>query len=271
MKIDLNKVLITGGDGMVGSYVDFGIKTNRSILDITSLSSVLEFFKKNKPQAVLHLAALTDMNKCEEDPREAYLVNSVGTYNLAMCAKEIGTKMVYVSTDAVFPNSDSAHSLGDKEGPESVYGHSKYLGELAVKSISNDFIIARTSWVFGGGKEKDKKFVGKFIPQLDNDEAKAVNDQFNTPTYAKDLVSAIKNLILEEKSGVFHISNSGKASRFDMAKEISNFFGKKINIVPVSNEVFGLKNFQKSSGGIVGDLGLRTWQEALLDYLKTEW
>lgn len=271
MKIDLNKVLITGGGGMVGSYIDFGIKTDRSSLDITSYEKVLEFLNSKKPEVVLHLAALTDLNRCEEDSKEAYFINSVGTYNLALGARNVGAKMVYVSTDAVFPNSDSVNRIGDMERPESIYGHSKYLGELSVKALSENFIIARTSWVFGGGKDRDKKFIGKFIPQLDNAEAKVVNDQFNTPTYAKDLVETLKNLILEDKSGVFHISNSGFASRYDMATYVSNFYNKNINIVPVSYSTFGLKNFQKSSGGLKSDLGLRSWQDALNEYLEKEW
>ena len=268
--INLDKILITGGDGMVASYVDFGIKINREILDITDTKKVSETIQRIKPRVILHLAAETDLNKCETDPAHAYLVNSVGTYNLAMAAKEIGAKIVYVSTDAVFPHSRAPHSINDTAKPESNYGHSKYLGELAVKGMSDDYIIARTSWVFGGGKERDKKFVAKFIGQLDKPETKAVSDQFSSPTYARDLVGVLKNLIIENKTGTFHIVNSGVASRYDMALVIAKTLKKEAEILPVSGDTFGLLPYQTSSGGLVGNPA-RSWQEALEEYLETEW
>ena len=188
----LSKTLITGGNGTVASYVDFGTKVTRSDFDITNLGQVLEFVKKIQPKLILHLAAETDLARCENDSAHAYLVNEVGTYNIATAGQMVGAKIVYVSTDAVFPNSVTAHSLDDRPGPESIYGHSKYLGELAVKGLSDNFIIARTSWVFGGGSKLDKKFVAKFIGQIDSPELKGVNDKFSSPTFARDLVDALK-------------------------------------------------------------------------------
>lgn len=271
MKIDLNKVLVTGGEGMVASYVDFGIKVNRNIFDITNLEQVVDFVLKNKPEIILHLAAITDMNKCEADPSQAFDVNAVGVYNLAFACRVVGAKMVYVSTDAVFSNSNNPHKVEDTPVPESVYGHAKYLGELAVKGMLDNYIIARTSWVFGGGKQKDKKFVGKFISQLDNAEVKAVNDEFSSPTYAKDLVDFLKKLIMEDKIGTFHVVNSGTASRYDMAKVITKTLGKDVKINSVSGSEFSLQKYQKSSGGLETDLGLRSWQEALVEYIRNEW
>lgn len=271
MKISLDKVLITGGNGMVGSYIDFGIKTNRRSLNITDLKEVVKVCEKYQPKVIIHLAAETDLNKCENDPAFAYLVNSVGAYNLALVAKKVGAKMVYVSTDAVFPHSKTSHKIDDEISPESIYGHSKYLGELAIKGVSDNYIIARTSWVFGGGKDKDKKFVAKFIGQLDNGEAKAVNDQFSSPTFARDLVASLKTLIMEDQKGTFHIVNAGVASRYDMALVIAKTLHKEIKILPVSASAFGLLSYQQSSGGLVGNQDLRSWQEALKEYLETEW
>ncbi|MEK7642705.1 MAG: NAD(P)-dependent oxidoreductase [Patescibacteria group bacterium] len=267
----LNKTLVTGGGGVVASCIDFGVKLDRNNLDITNLEQVQEVVQKMQPKIILHLAALTDLTKCENDPALAYLVNSVGTYNLAFAAKKVGAKMIYVSTDAVFPHSKSPHVVDDEPSPESVYGHSKYLGELAVKGMSEDFVIARTSWVFGGGKERDKKFVGKFIDQLEKPEANAVDDQFSSPTYALDLVGTLKEFILNNKKGVFHLVNSGIASRYDMALLIKDILKKetKINAVPAST--FGLSLHQLSSGGLVSSVDMRSWGDALTEYLKTEW
>ncbi len=271
MEIDLNDIVITGGNGAVASYVGFGTKVDRHDFDITDMGQVRDFLMKIKPKVIIHLAAETDMAKCEADPAHAYMVNTVGMYNLAFVAKQIGAKMVYISTDAIFPRADNPHGTGDVPNPKSVYGHSKYMGELAVKGLSDNYIIARTSWIFGGGKEKDKKFVGKFIPQLENTEAKAVNDQYNSPTYAKDLVEALKDLILSEKTGTFHVVNSGVASRYDMAQVLVQTLDKKTNILPVSASTFNVPAYQLSSGGLVGNASLRPWQEALVEYVKTEW
>ena len=227
--------------------------------------------KELKPKVILHLAAETDLSKCEENPAHAYLVNSVGTYNLAISAKMVEAKMVYVSTDAVFSNSTKPHNVNDEPKPESIYGHSKYLGELAVRGISNDYIVARTSWIFGEGKKMDKKFVAKFITQLDNPETKAVNDQFSSPTYAKDLVSVLKDLIVKDEKGIFHVVNSGTASRYDMALIINETLHKNAKIKSVPASTYGLKLYQKSSGGLVPSVQLRPWQEALKEYLETEW
>ena len=267
----LSKTLTTGGSGVVASYVHFGTKANRADFDITDLSQVMNFVKKHKPQVILHLAAETDLAKCQTDPSQAYLVNAVGTYNLAMTAKMVGAKMVYVSTDAVFPSSAKSHAVGEEGRPESIYGHSKYLGELAVKGVLSDFIIARTSWVFGGGPQKDKKFVGNFIGQLHKTEVKAVNDQFNSPTFAGDLVETLKNLITEKRIGTFHIVNQGLACRYDMALVIAETLQKKPKILSVNAATFGLSPYQQSSGGLVGNLELRPWQFALTDYVQSEW
>ena len=179
--------------------------------------------------------------------------------------------MVYVSTDSVFPNSKSPHLISEEPKPGSIYGHSKYLGELAVKGLSNDYIIARTSWVFGGGIDRDKKFVAKFISGLEKPEVKAVDDEFGSPTYARDLAMALKSLIIEDKQGIFHLANSGVTSRYEMATVITKVLQKQVNVLPVSSREFGLLAHQHSSGGLVGDLGLRSWREALKEYLETEW
>ena len=102
MKINLDKVLITGSNGMAGSYVDFGIRTDRRSMDITDLKEVLSVCRRYKPEAIIHLAAETDVDRCERDPEYAYFVNGIGTYNVVQIAKELGIKLVYISTAGVF-------------------------------------------------------------------------------------------------------------------------------------------------------------------------
>lgn len=268
------KVLVTGGNGTVASYIDFGAKSTREDFDITNFSQTIEFVKKISPSVIIHLAAETDLKKCEADPAHAYKVNTVGTYNLAMAAKKVGAKMVYVSTDAVFPRSIYPHGLKEVPEPESVYGHSKYLGEFAVRGISNNHIIARTSWVFGGGAAKDKKFVAQFVAKLQNPktgEMYAVYDQYSSPTYAKDLAVALKQLIVRKKKGIFHVVNAGIASRHDMAMIIAETLKNTESILPVTAATLGIPPYLFSSGGLASNLGLRPWHSALKEYVQTEW
>lgn len=268
----LGKTLVTGANGMVGSYVDFGIKVDRESFDITAIDEVIKAVEKYKPAVILHLAAETDLAGCEKEPAHAYLVNSVGTYNLAIAAKQVGAKMVYISTDDVFKPGNVPHPEEDRPMPAKIYGHSKYLSELAISGILKEYLVVRTAWVFGGGPEKDKKFVAKIVEQLGQDKMSVVNDQFSSPTFAKDLVEALKKLIVNGEKGLIHLANEGVCSRYDVAVEIAKFFNSKAGIVPVSAEAFKLPSHSRSSGGLVSNrVKLRPWREALKEYLSKEW
>lgn len=268
-----NKILITGAGGMVGSYIDCGIKTTRRDLDVTDLNETMEIIKSHKPEAIIHLAAETDMDRCERDPKYAYLVNSIGTYNVAVAAKKIGAKLIYVSTMGIFGGSPSvAYSETSEPNPQNYYSHSKYIGELIIKGMLDDYIIARAGWIFGGGPLKDKKFVAKIIKQFNLEEIKAVNDISNSPIYAKDLVFAIKKLIEENQIGTFHLTNAGSCSGYELALEIVKIMGKKVKVIPVSSDYF---NSRVKRGNLISVSNngrpARHWKEALKEYLEMEW
>lgn len=276
MKPDFNKVLVTGAGGMVGSYIDFGIKADHRFLDITDFKEVLSVTDKYKPTAILHLAAETDVDRCERDPDYAYRVNSLGTYNLAIAAKKSGAKLVYISTAGVFDGEKRDQYIeNDMPNPQNYYGHSKFLGELIVKGLLENYLILRVCWMMGGGPGKDQKFVAKIIRQLLDPSQKkisAVDDQFGSPTFAGDLARAAKILISEDKKGIFHLANKGIVSRYGVAKFIADFFGSKKKLGPVSSSFFNLDAKRASNEGLKSSLDLmRPWDEALKDYLKSEW
>lgn len=273
MPIDLNQVLITGVGGMVGRYADFGIRPSREELDITHDVGVADLVGKVKPSAILHLAALTDLKYCEEHPEEAHRVNAESTKVLAEAAASVGARFIYLSTNAVFEGKTATpYDEDDMPAPVNAYGKSKLAGETVVKKYVRDWLIVRTGWVFGGGRDGDKRFVGKIIGQLTAPEIKAVDDNRGTPTYAKDLMQKIKELIREDRTGIVHVTNGGIASRFEQAKFIADFFGYQGRLTslhlrdfpsipaPLQNEALVSKTIQ-----------LRPWQEALSEYLKTEW
>ena len=259
---------------MVGSYADFGIKTNRHSFDITNLKEVLAICKKHEPDVIIHLAAETDVDLCERDPEHAYMINTIGTYNMAVAAKEVGAKLVYVSTAAVFDGLKSEpYQESDTPDPQNYYARSKYLGELAVQGVLSDYIIARAGWMFGGGAEKDQKFVAKIVAQMGKPEIKAVNDKFGSPTYGKDLINGIKELVRQDQTGVFHMANKGMCSRYEMAKFIADTLHSSTAITSVDSSFFNLDAARGNSEAIASSRTnvMRPWQDALKEYLETEW
>ncbi|MBU6390293.1 NAD(P)-dependent oxidoreductase [Patescibacteria group bacterium] len=267
------KTLVTGADGMVGSYLDFGLKTDRKDLDVTDLAAVRAFVAREKPEVILHLAALTDLEFMEGHPETAYQVNTVGAYNIALSAKEIGARLVFVSTAGVFDGmKKSSYNERDLPNPQNVYGHSKYAAELIIQSMLKNYLIVRTCWMFGGGPKRDKKFVAKIIAQLDKPEISAVNNSFGSPTFGKDLAGALKKLIAAGKRGIIHCAGAGRASRFDVAEEIVSVLKPGLPVKPVSEKTFKLKARRVPNEALASRPGLmRSWRKALREYLEAEW
>src|SRR3989338_3851554 len=171
-------ILITGGDGALGSVCGFGTRLSKNDLDITDLKEVMRVCAEHKPKFIVHCAALTDLPFCEQNLEMAYLTNAVGTYHMALGARSVGAKLIYISTSDVFDGTKKEpYTEKDEPNPTTVYGRSKRLGELAVRSILDDYIIMRISWMFGGGPDKDNKFVGKMLVQRSASEIRAVTDK----------------------------------------------------------------------------------------------
>ena len=265
--------LITGADGMIGSYIDFGIRTNHRSLDVTNLAEVMRVCIEYKPKLIIHLAAETDVVHCERDATHAYAVNAVGTYNVAVAAKEIGAKLVYVSTSGVFSGSKSGPYIEeDTPAPRDIYGHSKYLGELAVKGVLSDYLILRICWVFGGGPSKDQKFVAKILKQIDQPVINVITGKFGSPTYGKDLVAGMRRLVEEGRVGIYHMGNEGSPSRVDVVREIIKITGSHTEMKEESASFFGVTEVNRPNNeSIVSKVPyMRPWQEALREYLETE-
>ncbi|MFC1511430.1 dTDP-4-dehydrorhamnose reductase [Candidatus Margulisiibacteriota bacterium] len=279
-------ILVTGANGMVGSYVK-AVFTDRDIyltdlpeLDITNRNQVFSIFEKVKPSLVIHLAAETDVDKCETSIDHAYRTNTMGTQNIALACQLRNCEMVYISTGGVFGGKKGdVHTEFSATDPQNVYARSKYEGELIVQNVLSRYYIFRAGWMIGGGKERDKKFVGKIIQFCfeGRKEIKAVNDKFGTPTFAKDLVRGIKEIIKTGNYGLYHLGNNGCCSRFDIARRIIDNIDKKIKLIPVSSVEFPLPAPRAESEAIrnykleLMDMNvMRNWEEALAEYID-EW
>lgn len=280
------RLLVTGASGMVGGYIKrvFDnaecILTDIDTLNICNRENVFNLVEEAKPDVILHLAAATDVDKCELNPDWAFQTNTAGTENIVLASKESKATLVFLSSGAVFDGMKSTpYTELDDVNPANIYGKTKLEAEKVVQSALKHYFIIRAGWMIGGGK-KDVKFVGKIIRKMMHSESvNVVNDKFGSLTYAKDLLSGIKVLLTTDKFGLYHMVNQGMVSRFDIALEIKNILSpKKVKILPVSSESFplpaprgrseALENFRLNQSGLYQ---MRDWKEALKDYLLNDY
>lgn len=272
---DFEQVLSTGASGMIGSYVDFGIRTDHATLDILDADAVMAFVKKHNPSAIIHFAGATDMMKTEQDPLYAYELNVRGTYNMAQAAREVGATMVLASSSRVFDgHKKGSYTEDDAPNPQTHYGRTKYISELIVASLAERYIIARTAWVFGGGPTRDNKFYGKILKQLQSGESEiaALDDVCGSPTYGKDYVAAIKTLLEKGEYGTFHVANGGVATRYDLARAMAAHMRPDAKVRAVDRSFFPSAASLPANESISSKrVPLRPWEEALAEYMADEW
>lgn len=290
MSMAFQRILVTGAGGMVGSYAQRVFAGAELILtdvaegcvplDIRDPAAVMRAVVAERPDLVLHLAAATDVDRCEQEPDWAYHVNAIGTQNVALACQELDVPMVYVSTAAVFSGEkpEPYHEF-DEPSPVNVYGDSKLAGERIVSSLLRRYYIVRSSWMIGGG-ERDKKFVGKVARLLIDGPRPlpAVNDTRGNPTYAKDLLGGIRALIETDYYGLYHMANAGHASRYDIALVLREALQRpEVEIHAVSSERFPLPAPRPRSEAVrnlklelLGLSPMRPWRQALEDYVRAE-
>ena len=243
-----NKILITGGLGQLGKafqerFLKEGIdfcSTDKDDFDISNIDQVQELVKQTKPGVLVNCAAYNLVDKAEDDPREAFLVNRDGTKNLALLCREKGIFLVHYGTDYVFDGeSSNLYTEKDVPNPLNQYGISKLAGEKAVQDILNDYLIFRVSWVFGKGKQNFLYKLNSWAQEKDMLEI--ADDEISVPTSAYDIVEGTMLAIKKNLTGLYHMPNTGSCSRYEWAKYFLEKTQKKIKINPVSVEKFNLK------------------------------
>jgi dTDP-4-dehydrorhamnose reductase len=280
------RIFITGAHGMLGSsLVQVMQKTHtlitptREELNITNQNALKAALENARPDAIIHLAAMTDVDLCELHPKTAYQTNAKATETIARYAKAHHTYLVYVSTGAVFSGRKrTPYCESDPTGPVNVYGRTKLAGEEAVKKVTGSLIL-RSGWLIGGGA-KDKKFVAKIIAQLyqGTTQIRAVCDTVGSPTLTHDLARAILRLVQVRASGVLHVVNTQTASRYDIANVIVRHLHlqNKVRITPVKQATFRLPAKRPRMEALDSRLlrtryaiSLPSWKKELPFYLKT--
>lgn len=277
------KVIVTGANGQLGYDVMEELKRCKfvpkgadiDVLDITDSNRVAEFIREEKPYAVVHCAAWTAVDSAEENADACRRVNVDGTRNVAKACRENGCKLVYISTDYVFNGrGDRPWEPEDKCEPLNVYGMSKCEGELAVRDNVEKYFIVRISWLFG---EHGNNFF-KTMLRLgkENKSVRVVSDQIGSPTYTVDLAKLIVSMIGSDRYGIYHASNEGFCSWYELACETFRLAGMTdVEVHPVTSGEFPAKakrpfNSRMSKDKLVknGFDRLRYWQEALADYIS---
>ena len=241
--------------------------------DIADAQAVRSYIKTYNPNGVIHCSAWTAVDRAEETPEECRTVNVEGTRNIAMVCKELGAKMLYISTDYVFPgNGEQFYEPNDPTGPLSVYGRTKLEGELVVQNLLEQYFIVRTSWVFG---RNGNNFVKTMLQLAETRmEVSVVRDQIGSPTYTVDLAPLLYEMIASEKYGIYHATNEGVCSWAEFAEEIFRLAGKNVRVNAISTSEYPTKavrplNSRMSKDKLeqMGFFRLQNWQDALKRYL----
>lgn len=271
------KILVTGSSGQLGTDVVALLKERGHTVipadlpefDITDKECVENFIEKNSPDALIHLAAYTAVDKAESEKEICRRVNAQGTENIAKVCGEKGIKMLYTSTDYVFGgDGENFFETDAPVNPCNVYGETKLAGEEAVKKYCNEYFIVRISWVFG---IHGKNFVYTMLKLSETkDELNVVADQVGSPTFTPDLSRLIGDMIVTSKYGTYHATNEGICSWAEFALEIMKQNGRqtKINPIPTANYPTPAKRplnsrMSKASLDEAGFERLPHWKDAL--------
>jgi len=277
------KILIIGARGMLGrdlqpilSRRHEVIGTDLHDLDITRPGQTEEAIDSLRPDVVINLAAITDVDGCESHKEMAFAVNAQGALHVARGCAASGTRLIHLSTDYVFDGtSPIPHTEEDPPRPLNVYGESKLLGERGIQEAGGHSLILRTAWLYG---RHGKNFVDTiFRLSSQQDVIRVVNDQRGSPTYTRDLSRAIELLVGQEEKGILHVTNSGFCTWFEFAGKILAMKSPKdhpVRLLPISsaelgrsakrpaNSVLDCSKFERIAGW-----KMRSWEESLKEYL----
>lgn len=276
------KILVTGVTGQLGYDVcrelaARGIE-HRGVssvdFDITDASAVHDYITGYCPDAVIHCSAWTAVDRAEDEPDKCREVNVDGTRNIALACRDIGAKMLYISTDYVFPGTgEHFYAPDDATGPLNIYGKSKLGGEQAVKDVLDQFFIVRISWVFG---RNGNNFVKTMLRLAESQtEVKVVCDQVGSPTYTVDLAPLLCDMVITKHYGTYHATNEGICSWAELAQEIFRVAEKPVIVSPILSANYSARavrplNSRMSKDKLeeMGFSRLPDWKDALKRYIE---
>ena len=279
------RIVVTGAGGIVGSALRERLPQEPTAvevvglthadLDVTDDRRVEERLLEIAPDAVIHAAAYTNVDQCEEEPDRAREVNAEGTAHIAGVCKALGCGLIYLSTDYVFDGkSDRPYQEEDPVSPLGVYGATKWEGEVAVREQGpEDSLIVRTAWIYGWGS---RHFVDAILEKGNLGEPlRVVTDQRGSPTYAGDLADALKDLLAARARGMLHVTGQGDCTWYEFAREILEVAGFDPELVKETTSTTLDRRAPRPSYSVLDNAAfrvrtgraMRPWPEALRDYL----
>jgi dTDP-4-dehydrorhamnose reductase len=243
------KIFITGSNGLLGQHLTKALKekttyniiaTGKGVsrlpfepcerytyfsLDITDGIAVDNFIQQHQPDIILHAAAMTQPDPCEQNPVACWNINVTGTRFLIGAAKNIHARFIYISTDFVFDGTAGPYTETDIPNPVNYYGSSKLAAEKAVIESELAWAIVRTVLVYGNILVGNRSNIISWVKENleNNTPIKVVSDQWRTPTHVEDLAKGILLVIQKEATGIYHISGEEGMSPFDMATAVANY------------------------------------------------
>lgn len=274
----MKKIWITGAEGHIGTAlldllegVEYQLlPTDINEVDITKIDEVTQFVHVNRPDVVINCAGMTDVQECENNVDEAYRVNAIGVRNVALAANEVNAKVIQISTDDVFDKeSRIPYNEFDNVHPRTIYGKSKEAGEKILTQLLNRFVIIRSSWIYGIGRD----FVDEVLRNVGQGKTMEVpNNQYAAPTSAKELAKVIRYFIDNEEYGLYHVVCPGSCSRYEFARTILEYSGKagELDLYPVVIEDSARPTYSVLDNMMLRLTGIeepKDWKAALKEYL----
>jgi len=250
--------------------------------DVIDFQEISEKASKFKPDLIINLAALTDLEHCEQNPEITWKTNALGAENMALISKKLNAAHIYVSTAGIFDGKKEYYNDFEQPNPISIYAKSKYYGEVIVEKMLDNYFIFRAGWMMGGGIKKDKKFIKKIFQQIlyGKKQLFVVDDKLGTPTYTVNFAEAMFEIVQTELFGLYNMVCEGSCSRYEVALEFIKLLEleKEIKIDIVDSDYFKgeyfaprpnsekLLNLKLSSRGINY---MKDWKECLSDYVES--
>lgn len=274
----MKKIWITGAEGHIGTAlldllegVEYQLlPTDIEEVDITKIDEVTQFVHVNRPDVVINCAGLTDVQECENNVDEVYRVNAIGVRNVALAANEVNAKVIQISTDDVFDKESRVpYNEFDNVHPRTIYGKSKEAGEKILTQLLNRFVIIRSSWIYGIGRD----FVDEVLRNVGQGKTMEVpNNQYAAPTSAKELAKVIRYFIDNEEYGLYHVVCPGSCSRYEFARTILEYSGKagELDLYPVVIEDSARPTYSVLDNMMLRLTGIeepKDWKAALKEYL----
>lgn len=274
----MKKIWITGAEGHIGTAlldllegVEYQLlPTDIEEVDITKIDEVTQFVHVNRPDVVINCAGMTDVQECENNVDEAYRVNAIGVRNVALAANEVNAKVIQISTDDVFDKESRVpYNEFDNVHPRTIYGKSKEAGEKILTQLLNRFVIIRSSWIYGIGRD----FVDEVLRNVGQGKTMEVpNNQYAAPTSAKELAKVIRYFIDNEEYGLYHVVCPGSCSRYEFARTILEYSGKagELDLYPVVIEDSARPTYSVLDNMMLRLTGIeepKDWKAALKEYL----